>query len=173
MAGPWIGTGEFALTRIEILSTHPDILKLGIRSIESSMLELINEARDELQIVSYAITVGANKILSAIDKALARGVKLTFVINSSDVPDNGIFDSLISLKNKHKYCNIYLFNSGGKFDLHAKILVADRKLAIIGSSNLTSRGLIWNLEIGFLIEDKSVWKLSEVVDRIVEMSDPL
>jgi cardiolipin synthase len=161
------------LTRIEILSTYPDILKLGVRSTEPSMLEIINEANDELQILSYAITAGANNILEAIDEALRRGIKLTFIINSNENLSQEINDFLYSMKNKYNYCKIYLFNSSDSADLHAKILVADRKIAIVGSSNLTSRGLIWNLEIGFLIEDKSVWKLAEVVDKIVEMSTPL
>jgi cardiolipin synthase len=173
VARPWFGLGEYTLTRVEILSTHPDILKLGVRSTEPSMLELIDDAKDELQILSYAITTGANKILSAIDEALSRGVKLTFVINSNEELSQRIIASLNSLKNKYKYSKIYKFNSNENADLHAKIMVADRKLAIVGSSNLTSRGLIWNLEIGFLIEDRSVWKLAEVIDRIVEMSTPL
>jgi cardiolipin synthase len=173
VAGPRVDTGEFTLTRIEILSTHPDLLKLGLRSTEPSMLELINGAKDELQILSYAITAGANKIISSLDAALSRGVKLTFVINSNEELSEKIIASLKSLKSKYKYSKVYIFNSTDKADLHAKIMVADRKLAIVGSSNLTSRGLIWNLEIGLLIEDKSVWKLAEVIDRIVEMSTPL
>ncbi|MDA8055079.1 MAG: hypothetical protein M0Z77_05435, partial [Thermoplasmatales archaeon] len=99
------------MTRVEILSTHPDILKLGVRSTEQSMLELIDDAKDELQILSYAITTGANKLLSAIDEALSRGVKLTFVINSNEELSQRIIASLNSLKNKYKYSKIYTFNS--------------------------------------------------------------
>lgn len=138
--------------------------------MESSMLELINYAKDEIQIISYAITNGANNILSAIDEALGRGVRVTFVINSNEEMSKRINSSLYSLKNKYTYIKIRLFNSTEKADLHAKIMVADRKSAIVGSSNLTSRGLIWNLEIGFFIEDRSVWKLAEVIDKIAEMS---
>ena len=134
------------MTRVEILSTHPDILKLGVRSTERSMLELIYGAKDELQIISYAITTGANKVLTAIGEALSRGVKLTFVINGNEELSQRIVASLNSLKDKYNHSKIYVFNSGENVDLHAKIMVADRKLAIIGSSNLTSRGLIWKLD---------------------------
>ncbi|MEM0133679.1 MAG: phospholipase D-like domain-containing protein [Thermoplasmatales archaeon] len=161
------------MTRVEILSTHPDILKLGIRSTEPSMLELINNAKDELQILSYAITSGANKILLAIEKALSKGIKLTFVLNSNEQLNESVIHSLTKMKNTFEYSKTYLFDSNANADLHAKIMIADRKVAIVGSSNLTSRGLLWNLEIGFLIEDESVWKLSEIIDRIVEMSKPL
>ena len=161
------------MTRVEILSTHPDVMKLGIRSTEPSMLELISNAEDELQILSYAITSGANKILLAIEEALARGIKLTFVLNSNEEMSDRIIDSLTKMKNTFEYSKVYFFDSSVNADLHAKIMVADRKVAIVGSSNLTSKGLVWNLEIGFLIEDKSIWKLSEVIDRIVEMSVPL
>ena len=55
-------------------------------------------------------------------------------------------------------------------ELHAKLLISDRVAAIIGSSNLTSKGLVWNLEIGFLINDGTVWTLAKIVDRISETS---
>lgn len=161
------------MTKIEILSTHPDIMKMGIRSTEPSMLDLINEAQDEIQILSYAITKGANRVIDALKKALARGVKVTFVLNGGDELSDNVRKALTYMKENFSYSNIYLFDSGSGIDLHAKIMVADRKKAIVGSSNLTSRGLIWNLEIGFLIEDESVWKLSEVIDSITEMSEPI
>ncbi len=145
---------------------------MGARSTESSMLELINKAKDEIQILSYAVTTGANKVLLAIDKALNRGVKFTFVINRSEEFGNEIIDSLNSLKGRNQSSKIYIFDPYGKVDLHAKIMVVDRKIAIVGSSNLTSRGFIWNLEIGFLIEDNSVWKLAQIIDKIAEMSTP-
>lgn len=173
MARSWFGVGGYSLTRVEILSTHPEIMKLGIRSTEPSMLELINNAKEELQILSYAITSGANKILIAIEKALARGVKLTFILNRDEELSENILNSLKKMQNTFEYSKIYLFDPRDKADLHAKIMVADRTVAILGSSNLTSKGLVWNIEIGILIEDKSVWKLSEVIDRIADMSSLL
>lgn len=160
------------MTTIEILSTNPDILKLGIRSTEPTMLDLINDARDEIQILSYAVTNGADKILHALERALSRGVKVNFVMNSKEEMDEGVAMSLRSLIQNYKYCKMYIFGYNGTQDLHAKIMVSDREKAIVGSSNLTARGLTWNLEIGFLIEDEIVWKLSEIIDRIVEMATP-
>ena len=160
------------MTKIEILSTHPDIMKLGLRATEPSMLELINNAKDEIQILSYAVTNGASEIFLALEKALLKGVKLNFVLNDLGELNEKVLTSLKSFKENFQYCKIYIFDSNGIQDLHAKIMVADREKAIVGSSNLTAKGLIWNLEIGFLIEDKSIWKLSEVIDRIVEMSTP-
>jgi phosphatidylserine/phosphatidylglycerophosphate/cardiolipin synthase-like enzyme len=37
--------------------------------------------------------------------------------------------------------------------LHAKLLVVDRRRALVGSANLTHRALTANLEAGVLIED--------------------
>lgn len=160
------------MTTIEIVSTNPDILKLGIRSTEPTMLDLINDAKDEIQILSYAVTNGAEKVLHALRSALSRGVKVNFVLNSEEEMDFGVVLSLRSLAKNYRHCKIYIFDSNGTQDLHAKIMVSDREKAVVGSSNLTARGLIWNLEIGFLIEDEIIWKLSEVIDRIVEMATP-
>ena len=145
-------------------------MKLGARSMEGSLLELINEAKEEIQILSYSMTHGAERILKAIERALSRGVKLTMIINHVEALDNGILSTLKEMSQNYTHSKIYAFRWSEKSELHAKLLISDRVAAIVGSSNLTSRGLIWNLEIGFLIKDKTVWTLANMVDRISETS---
>lgn len=161
------------MNRVEILSTHPDLMKLGVRSTESSMLELIEGSTDEIQILSYSVTDGAKRIMTSLEGALARGIRLTFILDRSDQTSGNVLSFLRSTSERYAHSNVYAYSWTEKSDLHAKIMVADRRVAIVGSSNLTARGLLWNLEIGFLIEHDVVWKLSELIDKIVEMSTPL
>jgi phosphatidylserine/phosphatidylglycerophosphate/cardiolipin synthase-like enzyme len=114
------------VTRIEILSTHPDILKLGVCSTEPSMVDLIRGARDELQIIPYAVTMGANKTLLKIAMALTRGVKLTFIVNRNEELSEKVLFSLHSLKDNYTYSKIYMYSPDDRADPHAKIMVAER-----------------------------------------------
>lgn len=145
-------------------------MKLGARSMEGSLLELINEAKEEILILSYSMTHGAERILKAIEGALSRGVKLTMIINHIEALDDGILSTLKEMMENYTHCKIYAFRWSEKSELHAKLLISDRVAAIVGSSNLTSKGLVWNLEIGFLINDRTVWTLANMVDRISETS---
>jgi phosphatidylserine/phosphatidylglycerophosphate/cardiolipin synthase-like enzyme len=52
--------------------------------------------------------------------------------------------------------------------LHAKLLVVDGRRALVGSANLTHRALSVNLEVGVLIEDRTVAaELEAHVDRLI------
>lgn len=61
-------------------------------------------------------------------------------------------------------------SNGGKIlqiqTLHAKVIVADRKKAILGSANFSWGGMSSHYEIGVLIEGKDARTLSELVDEI-------
>jgi len=61
---------------------------------------------------------------------------------------------------------VYDFTDPEKRQLHAKIIVADRKKAIVGSANLSWGGMYSNYEIGLLIEGEAAWKLAEIVDTL-------
>ena len=61
-------------------------------------------------------------------------------------------------------------SNGGKIlqvqTLHAKVIVADRKKAILGSANFSWGGMSSHYEIGVLVEGKDARTLSELVDEI-------
>jgi putative cardiolipin synthase len=40
--------------------------------------------------------------------------------------------------------------------LHAKLIVADERIALVGSANLTDKALAGNLELGVIIRDPAV-----------------
>lgn len=159
------------MSSLNILTTDPKLMKIGGRSMELGMLDLINDSGDEIQILSYSITHGAERIMKALENALDRGVKLTFILNKEESVDHDIMMSLRNFSKVYRHAKIYTFSRTDRMDLHAKLLISDRSRAVIGSANLTSRGLLWNLEIGFMIEDDTIWKLSEMVDSIESDSE--
>ena len=72
-------------------------------------------------------------------------------------------------ENKFQY---YLFNSklhGGKI-LHAKLVVVDRKIALIGSANISKKALSLNYEIMLKVSGEyTVSRLSLMLDNLAAM----
>lgn len=158
------------MSGIQILATGPDLAVRGIRRIEPVIEETIREARKELQILAYLFTPKALHILNLVEEAAERGVRITMVINNLKSQPQAIKSKLKSLTKKSQNVSVFDFTGSNKEQLHAKIIVADRKRAIIGSANFTWGGMFSNYEIGVLIEDKSIWDLARVIDSLAQQS---
>ena len=51
--------------------------------------------------------------------------------------------------------------------MHAKAIVFDRNIAVVGSTNLSFNGLVANHEIAVMIEGPAVMKVVEAIDRLL------
>lgn len=122
------------------------------RAIGPVTLEMLDSARKEILLTAYLIN---NKdIIEKIHNALARGVRVRVIINS---PENqqfkGAIQQLRMLENSYPNMKISGFNEAV---MHAKVLVVDRKDALISSANLTVSGMTNNYEMGFLVKDEEI-----------------
>lgn len=158
------------MTHIEILATGPELITKGIRGIESVVEDLIREAKSEIQIITYVFTAKAIRILTLVEKAAERGVSITIVVNKLEVHNLVIRTKLKSITEKFPYVKIYTFADLGGKQLHAKILVVDRKKAVVGSANYTWGGMVSNYEVGLLVEGPGVWSLAQIADIITTLS---
>jgi len=52
--------------------------------------------------------------------------------------------------------------------LHAKLIVVDRSIALVGSSNLSWKGLILNHELAVLIEGPTAAKVGNLIDVLAK-----
>ena len=66
---------------------------------------------------------------------------------------------------------VKMHDEGWRESLHAKVIVADGKEAIVGSANLTSRGADRNYEIGVRVRGPSARKLREALRKTLGVSD--
>lgn len=153
------------MSRIQILATGPELLKRGLRGIEPVTEELIREAENEIQILAYVFTPEAVHFISLLNDAAARGVKITMIINSLSTQHRMIKKELYLLASRFPNVKILNFRLG-KGQLHAKLLIADRKKAVIGSANFTWMGMYANYELGLLVEGETAWELAAIVDYI-------
>ena len=120
----WNGTRFFTPTPNLIWS--PD-------NSRRKIIELIKNAKQELHI--YAQSISDNQIISALEDAATRGVKIT-VLTSSKPLLNGV----TIIHSKHYY-------------IHAKVFIIDNQMAVIGSTNLTKTSLDQNRELSVIIHD--------------------
>ncbi len=112
--------------------------------------DLIAEAQQELLLVSYA-TVPSDDIRHALDDAVGRGVVVTLLLERQE--DNPKFhghgEPFPSLPARRLTWPATARPADAS--MHAKVLVVDRRTALVGSANLTGYALERNLECGVLI----------------------
>lgn len=112
--------------------------------------DLVDEAQTDILLVSYA-TLPSRSVRASLEAAAARDVNISLLLErrsdnpryeGSDDPFPGLAARRLIWSAKHR-------PSGAS--MHAKLLVVDRRTALIGSANLTGYGLDRNLECGVLI----------------------
>lgn len=157
------------MTRIEIVATGPELTRKEIRGFESVVEEVIASAESEIWVASYIITSSALQVLGLMRKALQRGVKITMIINNIHELEPDVRNCLSSMK--QEFTGIFHLVSFRDFtdrNIHAKVLIADRKKAVVGSANLSWGGIRANYEIGVLIEGEPVWQIVKVLDDLLK-----
>ena len=145
---------------IDLVWTGPDSRMIPLRRTDQALQQLIDEARQHLTIVSFAV-YKAESILRAIVAAARRGVSITICLETSDSSEGKIaFDTLKALGTdiaQHAQLVVWPHDqrphsSDGKHgSLHAKVAVADCQTLLISSANLTEYAMTLNMEMGVLI----------------------
>jgi len=116
--------------------------------------------------MSYLLTESASPLIDLLEGALEKGVRVTAVLNAYEGNSRPLLSRLQALGEKHLHARVFVYSDEESGPLHAKVLVADRKRAVVGSANLSWGGMVTNDEIGLLVEDGSAWALASLVDRL-------
>jgi cardiolipin synthase len=149
---------------VSVVVTGLGWMRRGVRSIGSVIEDMIIGASDEIQIVIYLVTSGAGDFLQLLKTSLQRGLKLSFIFNSFYSQPVDIQEKFLELAREFTNFVLLDFTGSEHEALHAKIVVVDRKVAFIGSSNLTWGGLTLNYEIGVKIEGPAAKKIADLID---------
>lgn len=143
----------------------------GIGSIESALERLFREAQQEITLSVFSISTATDRLFNWMEGALTRGVNVRIVVNRLESQSPPVVARLRRLGSVYPHFHLYAFVATVDADLHAKAVVADRHLALIGSSNLSRRGLLVNHEMGVLIEGAAAATAVKALDRL--LSSPL
>lgn len=130
-------------------------------------------AKREIRIMMYRIQrklgrgqTEENLFLDAMKDKVRRGVKVWLIVDYYPRPGMAYKENLYAaliLQDSGVYAR-YLKNSRV---CHAKAVIIDQEIAIVGSHNWTTNSLKRNLEVSLMVKDK------EEVSRLVEEFDKL
>lgn len=153
----------------EIVATGPELISLGYRAIEPAIEEMLHNAKSWIHIMSFVFTPSAMHILDLLEVAAQKGVNIKLVINRLERQDRGIKDRLKQLKATYPdYFTLADFSDPNNRQLHAKVMVIDRKIAFVGSANLSWGGMTSNYEIGIIVHDSGAWQLANLIDSFAK-----
>ena len=156
---------------VDTVWTGPEVAGSMTRRTEAVVKEIIAEAQEELLIVGYWLVTSTVQIKELIDLLIDKakaGVKVRFVFDPAERGANSP-DNFKALSDRwpsdlpfaprqvfswSEEMEKVVSKSGVEYDrkLHAKVIVADRRDALVTSANLTHAGLLQNLEMGFRVE---------------------
>ncbi len=143
----------------------------GFRSADTVVRELIAGASREIQIAAYTITVGAEDILDLIEEKMDEGVKVNIVVNRFEELESRVRNRLNKLARTHPELWLSDFRPrAGEGDMHAKAMVFDREVAVVGSMNLSHRGLVAGHEISVGIQGSGASLVAKAIDKLMQDS---
>lgn len=124
-----------------------------MRSIETGLHELFANARRRIVASAYSIGSAAFDLPEAwVANALSREVSILLVANRWNDQPRVATAPLERLARRDKRLEIWSWDGPEWHELHAKVVVADDRLALIGSSNWSGNGLLRNHELAVLVE---------------------
>jgi phosphatidylserine/phosphatidylglycerophosphate/cardiolipin synthase-like enzyme len=163
---------------IDLVWTGPDGGGSPVRRTEQALLQVINEAKKRLTIVSYAV-YNIPRIREALLRAADRDVPINIVIESPDRNEGEkAYSTLVALGNAvAKRCHVYVWpvekrkkDEAGKHGLlHVKCAAADGKILFLSSANLTVQAFTLNMELGVLVTGGALpAQVEGQFDRLIE-----
>jgi phosphatidylserine/phosphatidylglycerophosphate/cardiolipin synthase-like enzyme len=155
-----------ALNSIELLATGCVWVGGAVGLIDTALNRLFAEARSEILITAYSVTFADELIIPLMRGALERGVKIGITVNRVSRQPPSLRGPLGRLGREFPYLDYRSYEGEETSDLHAKLVVADRQVAIVGSSNLTRRAMNDNVEIGLLVKGPAAAEVARLYDRI-------
>jgi cardiolipin synthase len=145
---------------LELVWTGPPGPTIATRRTEQALLEVVDAAAKRLFVTSF-VAYSVPSVMKAFERAIARGVRLSMLLELSEQDGGGIsFDVIGKMKAALPTAHIYSWSSkderfaGGK--VHAKIALADEAICFVSSANLTGHAMERNMEAGVLIRGGSL-----------------
>ena len=152
-----------AKSTTELVWSGPSTGMVPIRHTEQVLTGLIDEAQEQLFIVSF-VAYKVKSVLTALKSAQARGVKIRVLMERSTSHGGSVdTDSIKTMREAIPDAEFLIWNEAeneGPFvpKVHAKCAVADERCAFVTSANLTNAAMETNMELGVLIRGGAIPK---------------
>ncbi len=163
----------------QVAWTGPKVEGSFLRATREVVRELLREARVELLVVGYWIAARDDaegiieEVIASLADAVMRGVAVRVVVDERVRPDGKDNRSiLLSVWPQGvilpKILTWRLPADDHHLKLHAKVLVADRRDALVTSANLTSHAMDRNMEMGVRIIGHPAGDIAKHFDLLEE-----
>jgi len=161
---------DAAARRSEVVVSGPASPSAPVRLTSSVINGIIHDCQASLLIVSFA-AFGVADVVTELQAAAERRVRIDLVLESAEAEGGtlhgpaGAAAAFEAIRRDATFwtwpANRRPMVGASRAALHAKLVAADERVALLGSANLTDKALADNLELGVLIRDP------DVVRRIV------
>jgi phosphatidylserine/phosphatidylglycerophosphate/cardiolipin synthase-like enzyme len=164
----WMADRARSTNEVSVVATGLSWVGGGTRSVEQTLIWLITAASDEILVTAYSLTSGSSRVMEALVVAVSTGVRCVFVINRLDEQRHDVRTSLSELVAQYPgRFRLYSFEDGASEGLHAKVMVVDRRVALVGSANLTFHGMTASHELGLLVRGPAAGAVAAAIDRLI------
>ena len=147
-------------------------VEADLQHTESILRHLATQATERFAVLSPFLDTGGTEHLLGLFNATLPNVNRVLVTRSQggSLPSalQAVMPALTELGVAvHDY---WLPRGWGYETFHAKVLLADAKMAYLGSANMTQASLSLSMELGTLLKGRSVNTLVSVVDAILAIA---
>jgi cardiolipin synthase len=155
--------------RVSVAATGLGWLGGGVPAVERTVTELLAGAEQEILLTAYSMTPGTVRVWEALEMALATGVRCTLIAHRIDEQHPDIRTFLSEQRRRHAgIFTVYDFGGSDPADtLHAKVLVVDRRAALVGSPNLTFHGMVSAHELAVIIRGPTAEQIAGRIDLLL------
>ena len=155
--------------RVSLAVTGLGWLGAGVPAVERTLTDLLDAADQEILLTVYSMTPGTGRVWDAIEKALATGIRCTLIANRLDAQHPDLRSLFLELARRYPVTlRIYTFTGADDRDaLHAKLVIVDRQVALVGSANLTFHGMVSAHELAIVVRGPTVEIIASRVDLLL------
>jgi len=143
-----------------------------------AIINLIGRTRERLILLTpFVDLAGVGGLLGPLLSAMLRGVEVTLLthdaLNIASYTSRAIEELRREAERIGGNLSVYSGESGTARDrqthplLHAKLVICDRQVILIGSANLTSHALASNLEAGVMLGAEAAEEAVPIVDEMI------
>ncbi|MFB9931839.1 DISARM system phospholipase D-like protein DrmC [Amycolatopsis halotolerans] len=169
-----LATGHEHLTSavtVETVWSGPSSHTVPVRATAQALVEVIKTAEHELVLMTYSAKPH-DDIRSALEDAVARGVEVSAVVETLQGAGSALAGSEPAAAFA-KISGVVLWHwpvlqrtePGSK--MHAKLAIADRRVLLVSSANLTQSGVAKNIEAGLLVRGGNApRRVAEHIDEL-------
>ena len=136
----------------------------------------LRNARRQVQISTYSLGQDndeVNEFFNIIEMLLKNQREVNLIVNDDGKKNGSCSEyakkkiSKLAKKFPEKFTHRYFHSTKNKI-LHAKITVVDRKIALVGSSNISKGALVSNYEVMLKVGEPASAKLSLMLENLSE-----